>query len=139
MNIIAIDLGDKRTGIAIANDAIKIAQPLCVIEIPIGNKLIKKIQSIIIDHDADALVVGLPLNMDGTEGHRSKITKEFVNNLKKNTKLNIYLQDERLTSISAEEKLHQSGRTHKQKKKIRDAIAAAEILKDFLDSMEMEK
>jgi putative Holliday junction resolvase len=132
MRYIAIDLGDKRSGIAVGDDELKMAQPVCVLDIPIGEQLISGIINILSDQDADAIVIGLPLNMDGTAGGRVETTKAFAKQLQIATNLHIHFQDERLTSSAAEEKLSGSGKTHKQKKKIRDAIAAAEILSDFL-------
>jgi putative Holliday junction resolvase len=108
------------------------AQPGCVLEVPIGEFLINAIVKTIEEQDVDALVIGLPLNMDGTPGQRVEITKAFASNLEITTNMQLHFQDERLTSSAAEEKLSGSGKTHKQKKKMRDALAAAEILNDFL-------
>jgi putative Holliday junction resolvase len=71
--------------------------------------------------------------MDGSPGQRVEITKSFIKQLQIATNLSVHFQDERLTSSSAEEQLAGSGKTHKQKKKVRDALAAAEILNDFLN------
>ncbi|MBT4524353.1 MAG: Holliday junction resolvase RuvX [Phycisphaerae bacterium] len=132
MRFLAIDLGDKRTGIAVGDDELRMAQPVCVLEVPIGELLINAIVKTIEEQDVDALVIGLPLNMDGTPGQRVEITKAFASNLEITTNMQLHFQDERLTSSAAEEKLSGSGKTHKQKKKMRDALAAAEILNDFL-------
>ncbi len=134
MNFLAIDLGDKRTGLATGDDIVRIVQPITVLETPIGEQLIHDIHSVIKEHGIDCIVMGLPLNMDGSESQRSKLTKSFSEKLQEITMLPIKFQDERLTSAAAEEQLNQSGKTHKQKKKLRDALAAAEILKDFLHS-----
>lgn len=132
MRFLAIDLGDKRTGLAIADEDPKIVHPLSVLEVPIGPLLIDAIEQAIGQHDAQAIVFGLPLNMDGTIGPRAKLTQEFGNKVALQTSIEVFYQDERLTSIAAEEHLYQSGKTHKQKKRVRDALAAAEILNDFL-------
>jgi|TARA_Y100000294_G_C8368200_1_gene261598 putative Holliday junction resolvase len=132
MRYLAVDLGDKRTGIAVGDDELKMAQPVCVLDIPIGDQLIEGIIKIISEQAADEIVIGLPLNMDGSLGSRAETTKTFAKNLKVSTNMQIHFQDERLTSSAAEEKLSGSGKTHKQKKKMRDALAAAEILSDFL-------
>ncbi len=134
MNYLAVDLGDKRTGLAVGDDVIQIVQPIVVLEVPIGKQLIEELQSIIAEHGIDCIVMGLPLNMDGSESNRSKLTQSFADELQRATNIPIKFQDERLTSAAAEEHLKQSGKTHKQKKKMRDALAAAEILKDFLHS-----
>ena len=135
MRYLAIDLGDKRTGIAVGVRELCIAHPVCVLDIPIGEPLIKAIVSTVKREDADELVIGLPINMDGSLGQRAELTKAFAQKIAEHTALNIHFQDERLTSSAAEEKLAKSGKTHKQKKKIRDALAAAEILQDFLQSL----
>jgi putative Holliday junction resolvase len=135
MRYLAIDVGDKRTGIAVGDDELRMAQPVCVLEVPIGTRLVDEVIKTIRDQDADSLVIGLPLNMDGSTGQRVAITKTFAEQLCEKTSLPIHFQDERLTSAAAEEHLSQSGKTHKQKKKIRDALAAAEILSDFLATL----
>ena len=135
MRFLAIDLGDKRTGIAVGDDELAMAQPVCVLEVPIGELLINAIVKTIDEQGVDELVIGLPLNMDGSPGQRVFITNEFAKELKAVTKMQLHFQDERLTSSAAEEKLSSSGKTHKQKKKIRDALAAAEILNDFLANL----
>ena len=134
MNYLAVDLGDKRTGLAVGDDIVRIVQPITVLETPIGQQLINEIQSAIKEHGIDCIVMGLPLNMDGSESQRSELTKTFAERLQDQVNVPINFQDERLTSAAAEEHLNQSGKTHKQKKKLRDALAAAEILKDFLHS-----
>ncbi len=132
MRYLAIDLGDKRTGLAVGDNELRMAQPVCVLQVPIGDLLITAITKAIEEQGVDALVMGLPLNMDGSLGQRVEITKTFAEKLRAATNLDIHFQDERLTSSAAEEQLSGSGKTHKQKKKIRDALAAAEILNDFL-------
>ena len=134
MRFLCIDLGDKRTGLAIGDDELNMAHPVCVLEIPIGQSLVDAIVAAINEHAADELVIGLPLHMDGTPGQRVHITKTFADQLSKVVSISINYQDERLTSAAAEALLSGSGKTHKQKKQSRDALAAAEILKDFLDA-----
>jgi putative Holliday junction resolvase len=132
MRFLAVDLGDKRTGLAIADEDPPLVHPLFVLEVPIGPLLIKAIENAIIEQEAQAIVLGLPLDMDGTVGPRATLTQAFGNKLKQQTSIEVFYQDERLTSITAEEHLNRSGKTHKQKKRVRDALAAAEILNDFL-------
>ncbi len=134
MRFLCIDLGDKRTGLAVGDDELNMAHPVCVLEIPIGIPLVDAIVEAIGKHAADELVIGLPLHMDGTEGQPVQIAKPFADQITNAVAISIHFQDERLTSATAEELLSGSGKTHKQKKQSRDAIAAAEILKDFLDA-----
>ncbi len=116
MRYLAIDLGDKRTGLAVGDNELRMAQPVCVLQVPIGDLLITAITKAIEEQGVDALVMGLPLNMDGSLGQRVEITKTFAEKLRAATNLDIHFQDERLTSSAAEEQLSGSGKTHKQKK-----------------------
>jgi putative Holliday junction resolvase len=136
MRFLCIDLGDKRTGLAICDSQEIIASPLEVIEG--GGDLAAKIFETIKQYQAEGIVFGLPLNMDGSESDRSAIVRKFADELVKKTPtptpLPIFFQDERLSSFSAQQKLGRTGLTHKKKKNRLDAIAAAEILKEFLSS-----
>jgi putative Holliday junction resolvase len=130
MRYLAIDYGNKRTGLAICDQAETIASPLTVIQ---GQKeLLQKISEIIEAENVDAVVLGLPLNMDGSEGAQSKLVLKFGKQLQNCLKIPVFLQDERLSSFGAEEKLTSANYTRKKKKKRIDAIAAAEILESFL-------
>ncbi|UCF00342.1 MAG: Holliday junction resolvase RuvX [Planctomycetota bacterium] len=132
MRYLAIDYGDKRTGLAICDHAETIASPLAVIE---GQKeLIKKINEIVTSENVEAIVLGLPLNMDNSHGPRAKIIFQFAEKLKANLQIPIHFQDERLTSFAAKESLAPAELTREKKKKRLDAIAAAQILQIFLNS-----
>lgn len=137
MRYLAIDLGDKRTGIAVGDKLTGIVTPHEVLRVPIKpspDRLLEAI-AVCIDHfGPDELVLGLPLNMDGTEGPQAISTRVFGDLLAVKTGLPMQYQDERLTSVEAEWVLDGSGKTHGQKKALRDALAAAAILRDFLDT-----
>ena len=141
---LSIDLGDKRTGLAIGDSITGIASPAGVLEIPIdragGGELLDAIAAKI---DAelgpnDALVLGLPLNMDDSEGPRAKLVRAFAQRLADKARRAVVLVDERKTSQAADERMARSGLTHGQKKARRDAIAAAEILRAYLDDPDAE-
>jgi putative Holliday junction resolvase len=131
MRYMAIDYGDKRTGLAICDADETIASPLMVIR---GQKeLLKKIAEVVKTEDVKAIVLGLPLNMDDSEGPQSKIVLKFAERLKKHLDIPVHLQDERLSSFGAEEKLASAGFTKAAQKDRVDAVAAAEILIAFLE------
>lgn len=131
MRYLAIDYGDKRTGLAICDPAETIASPLLVIN---GQKdLIKKIADIVGSENVEAVVLGLPLNMDDSKGPQAERVGRFAKQLKAHLKIPVYLQDERLSTFGAEGKLAPAEFTRKKKKKRLDAIAAAEILEAFLE------
>jgi putative Holliday junction resolvase len=131
MRFLCIDLGDKRTGLAICDGDEILASPLAVLE---GQKnLLDEIIKIAQQNQAEGLVFGLPLNMDDSEGQRAAQTRKFADQLKEKIDLPIFFQDERLSSFTAEKQLSQTGLTHKKKKDRIDALAAAEILKTFIE------
>ena len=133
MRYLCIDLGDKRTGLALGDDETNLVAPLEVVVQPRGDLLAKSLFEAISAQRPGAIVIGLPLNMDGTEGPAAKSAREFGEFVRQRSGLNVHYQDGRLTSYAADQRMSQTGRTHGQKKAIRDAIAAAEILRDFLD------
>ncbi len=132
MRYLAIDLGDKRTGIAVGDDETGLASPVATLPVAVGPALLHALLDEIEKHSPDALVLGLPLSMDGSEGPRARQTRAFGVQIEGATERPLFYQDERLTSYAADKRLAGSGRTHKQKKKARDALAAVEILEDFL-------
>lgn len=132
MRYLAIDLGGKRTGLAVGDDQTRFVSPVDTIEAPQGPMLLAALRKAVDEHGPGALVVGLPINMDGTEGPSARRVRAFAAEIASATALPIHFQDERLTSFAADQAMAQSGRTHGQKKALRDALAAAELLRDFL-------
>ena len=132
MRYLAIDLGAKRTGLAAGDDVVGLVQPVEVVQVPRGPALMDALARAIERHGPDALVVGLPLNMDGSEGAGAKDAREFGAAIGVRAALPVHFQDERLTSFEADERMARSGRTHREKKELRDALAACAILESFL-------
>lgn len=132
MRYLAIDPGGKRTGLAVGDDLTGQAGPVGMIETSDPATLLREIRKAIDEHAPDALVIGVPLNMDDTVGPAAKKAQALAMLLEQNTGLKVHCVDERLTSFEADELMKQSGLTHKQKKARRDALAAAAILRDFL-------
>jgi putative Holliday junction resolvase len=131
MRYLAIDHGTKRTGLAICDSGETIASPLAVIQ---GKKeLLKKIAEVVETENVEAVVLGLPLNMTGSESAQTKLVLKFAGQLKDHLHIPVHLQDERLSSFSAEEKLASAKFTKEKMKKRLDAVAAAEILEAFLE------
>jgi putative Holliday junction resolvase len=131
MKYLAIDYGDKHTGLAICDPAETIASPLTVID---GQKdLLDKIARIATTENVEAIVLGLPLNMDDSTGPRAKIVLKLAEQLKNRLQIPVHLQDERLTTFAAEDKIAPADLSRKKKKKRLDAIAAAQILETFLE------
>mgnify|MGYP002630085933 FL=1 len=132
MRILAVDLGDVRTGLAAGEDVTGTVQPLEVIVERDEQGRLEKIAAAILDFGPDLVLVGLPINMDDTEGPRALAARAFGARLGKRTGVPVEFHDERLSSFEADESLKGSGLTHKGKKKVQDAIAAANILQDWM-------
>jgi putative Holliday junction resolvase len=131
MRYLAVDHGEKRTGLAICDKGENMASPLKVLT---GQaELVAQIVKVVRDEEIESIVVGLPLNMDGTEGPRVKSVRIFGDALEKVAQVPVIYHDERLSSFDAEKKLAGLDLTRKKKKKHLDAVAAASILEAFLE------
>jgi putative Holliday junction resolvase len=129
---LAVDLGAKRTGLAAGDDVVRLVQPVEVVQVPRGPALLDALARAVDRHGPDELVVGLPLNMDGTEGAGAKDAREFGALLAARAGIPVRFQDERLSSFEADERMARSGRTHREKRELRDALAACAILEAWL-------
>lgn len=132
MLTLGIDYGDRRFGVAISDPSGSIAFPLEVIE---GEEaLLARLQEIIPDRNVRRIVVGLPLNMDGSFGPKAKQVTEFCDRLQKRTGIPVSSWDERLTTVEAERLLRSAGATLRQRRARVDKVAAQIVLQSFLDA-----
>lgn len=133
MKILAIDLGDVRSGIAISDANEILASPIGTISEPDKEVLTKRILDIVKENNVGRVVLGLPKNMDGTEGDSAKKARAFGDSLKKFSRLEVVFQDERGTTLEASGYLNVSDVRGKKRKKIIDSVAATIILQNYLD------
>ena len=144
MRYLAIDIGDKRTGLAVGDDETGVVSPLAVVEVSTGERggeaWLEAMAGAVAEQFGPyaqvELVVGLPLNMDGTEGPRSKLVRAFAARLAERTGRAVVFHDERLSTAEADWSMARSGLTRGQKKARRDALAAAAILRDYLAQLQ---
>jgi len=130
--ILSLDIGTKRVGVAVS-DALRITiRPLTFIERTSWKKLLKAVIRVISDFDAKAVVLGLPLRLDGTEGDASEEIRRLYKNFRASLTVPVFLQDERLTSRAATEKLREEGYSEQESKQLVDGEAAVLILQEFL-------
>lgn len=128
-NLLGLDIGTRRIGVAVANSSIKIAIPLTTIEVNDGDEILQ-INKIIVNEKIDTIVAGLPRNMSGEETAQSVYNKEFLENFKLSVN-EIKFQDESLTSVQAENILKSYKKPYT--KGDIDMQAAAIILQDYLE------
>jgi putative holliday junction resolvase len=130
--LIAIDLGSKTVGVAVCDELQITARPLPSIQKTGWKKLLNSIFDFVKAFDAKALVIGLPLNFDGSESLSSTEARRMAKNFALSLKIPVYLQDERLTSVEANERLINEGVDEQRIKNLIDSRAATIILEDFL-------
>ena len=128
----AIDYGDAHTGIAISDPTGFMAGTTTTIHSRKAEVVLEELQKLVKQHQVDELVMGFPRNMDGTEGPRADLYREFANRVEEATGLKPVLWDERRTTIDAHRILFESGKNAKKRKKTVDAVAAALILEGYL-------
>jgi putative Holliday junction resolvase len=133
MRYLAIDHGQKRTGLAICDASETLVSPHSVIETASERELLTRILAVIRQERIETVVIGLPFNMDDTEGPRAKKVRHFASLLNQHIACPILFHDERLSSFEAEHLSVGLELTRKKKKKRLDAIAAAAILNSFLE------
>lgn len=139
MRMMALDFGSVTVGVAMTDRLGLTAQPSETITRKQENHLRKtcnRITELVSEHSIELIIVGLPLNMDGTEGERAKKSREFAEMIERRTKVKTILWDERLTTIAADELLDEMGIDRRERKKHIDAIAASIILQDYMNSGE---
>lgn len=133
MKIMAVDLGKARTGLAICDKEELLASPVSVLPSYNREKLLNQIVSAAQEHGAELLVVGLPLNMDGSSGESAQNALAFAEELRQATGLPVEMQDERGTTVSAHNYLNVTDTRGKKRKAVVDSVAATIILQDYLD------
>ena len=146
MRILALDYGRSRIGVALADTAVGLAQPLCTLERINRNEDMRRLREMAREHGVKQIVVGLPLRLDGSRGEMAEEVERFANRLRKQIGVPVEMVDERLSSWEAERLLEEvQGRVIKAPvtagrpaKKVMgrlgvDAVAAAVILKEYLE------
>ncbi len=133
MRLMALDVGDKRIGVAVSDKLGKTARPHTVIDCQGLDQDIQSISTMIEDLEVGKIVVGLPLSLDGTHGLQAKKVESLIDILKKKLNIPVESWDERLSTKSAERILREAGVKAKKRRLIKDKLAAALILQAYLD------
>ena len=139
MKILAVDYGDSRTGLATCDRTEFLTTAITPqITLKARNKVAARVCEVAKEIEAELIVIGLPLNMDGTEGPRAEKCAAFGETLRQATGLEVILWDERRTTIDAHNILFQNGQNAKKRKKTVDAVAAALMLEGYLTRRRLE-
>ena len=135
--IVALDIGDVRIGVAVSDAMRLIASPVEVIRRVGFGPDVKRVQEICRQYDTTIVLSGLPYNMDGTLGFQSEKVRLFCQQLEK-AGLTVYYQDERLTTVTAENALLEQNMHRAQRRQNVDKVAAAVILQQYLDTIHQQ-
>ena len=135
MRILAVDYGERRTGIAISDELGITAQGLETIEVKDEFEILGKVALIAKNKGVESIVVGLPLNMNGTESKKSTKVREFGAVLAKKTSLPVVFWDERMTSVQANRIMHELNKKTYKNKTVVDRISATLILQEYLKTI----
>jgi putative holliday junction resolvase len=133
--IAGLDLGDKTIGVALSDLRCVVATPVETIRRVKFTQDAGALLALLTARGAHGIILGLPLNMDGTEGPRVQATRAFARNLERLTPLPIGYWDERLSTVAAERALLEADASRKRRKEVIDAVAASYILQGALDRM----
>ena len=142
MRIMGLDFGSRTVGVAISDSLLLTAQGVEIIRRKEENKLrqtLARIEELIVENEVDEIVLGLPKNMNDTEGVRVELTKEFKEKLERRIGLPVYFWDERLTTLAADKAMMEAGIRRENRKDYVDMIAATLILQGYLDRRNNEK
>jgi len=136
MRIMGLDLGTKNIGVALSDESGTLAQGKEVVRRASNRQVIARIREMLDEFNVAEIVVGLPLNMDGTMGERAKDSVKFADMLKEQTRVPVKLWDERLSTKEAENTMMEAAVRRGKRKKVVDKIAAQIILQSYLDSLQ---
>ena len=142
MRILGLDFGSKTVGVAVSDGLLLTAQGVETIERKDENKLrntCARIEELIREYEITEIVLGLPKNMNNTEGERVEKTKAFGEMLERRTGLPVHYWDERLTTVAAEQILMESGVRRENRKAVIDKVAAGLILQGYLDCLKTKE
>lgn len=140
MRIMGLDFGSKTVGVAVSDSMLMTAQGVEIIRRKEENKLrqtLARIEELIAEYEVEEIVLGLPKNMNATEGERVQLTMEFKEKLERRTGLPVHMWDERLTTVAADKAMMEAGIRRENRKDYVDMIAAVLILQGYLDRRSM--
>ena len=131
---LGLDVGDRRIGVAMSDPMGYTAQRLTLLERHTLERDVRAIETLVNEHEAQGIVVGLPLNMDGSIGDQAKKVMAFAETLKARLACPVHLWDERLTTMQGERSLLETDTSRRKRKQVIDQVAAQLILQHYLDA-----
>ncbi|MDQ1355051.1 MAG: putative pre6S rRNA nuclease [Acidobacteriota bacterium] len=134
MKILAIDFGMKRMGFAVGNTDLRTATPIAPMARQNDRQDILYLQKLVDEYDITKIIIGYPLNMDGTKSDFTSRVEDFARQIKECFAIETEFVDERLTSFEADEMLKEFQQDYKKRKKVLDSVSALVILRSYMES-----
>jgi len=134
MRILGLDVGERRIGVAVVDESVRVALPVAVVERRELPADLDAIARLVQEQGAEVVVVGLPISLNGSLGPQAQAVKAFAQELSDRLSLPIEYWDERLSSVEAQRRLASAGHRGRKAKAKRDAAAAAIVLQSYLDA-----
>lgn len=139
MRILAVDYGDARTGLAVSDNSEFLASPVGTITEYNAERLAEKVAAAAKEQNAGEIIVGLPINMNGTKGERAERCEGFAELLRSLTDIPVKMWDERSTTVTAHQYLNETNVRGKKRKAVVDTVAATVILESYLSYRRKQK
>jgi putative Holliday junction resolvase len=139
MRLMALDIGDRRIGVALSDPSKTLARSLRVVRRRSEEADVLEIASLVEEYEVEKIVVGHPLQLDGTAGEQARRVEAYVEKLREAAGVPIILRDEGLSTVRAREMMIEAGTKQKDRRTRIDAVAAAVILQDYIDSLSTEE
>ncbi len=135
--LMGLDIGDKKIGVSLSDPTEVLATPLTTVIRVTDDSALKEINRLAQKHDISRIIIGLPYSLDGSIGKQAEKVLVFAKLIEKETGIEIAMHDERLTSVSADQKLREAGKKGRKLKSEMDAAAASVILQAYLDEVKL--
>lgn len=134
LRLLGLDVGERRIGVAVCDPTGTVVTPLAAIVRADLEEDLTAVTRLAVEQDAEAIVVGLPISLDGRMGPQARRTQGFIRALSERADVPVYTQDERFSTVEAERLLRDAGRAPSRDKGLRDSAAACVILQAYLDA-----
>ena len=134
LRVLGLDVGERRIGVAVSDPTGTIVSPVTAIRRVSQEADIRAVTALAGEYDAEAIVVGLPISLNGRLGPQARLVREFIRSLSKESPVPVHSHDERFSTVEAERLLREAGHAPSREKGLRDSAAASVILQAYLDA-----
>jgi putative Holliday junction resolvase len=135
----ALDVGNRNIGVALSDPTGMLASPLTVIERTGGKRDYQRVLELVRDQEAELVVIGMPISLDGVPREQAAITQAFCDEFSRRSPVEVVTWDERLTTVEAERRMREAGASRQKRKEARDSAAAAVLLQAYLEHLRMTR